>query len=451
MFFDDLGGDSMNPDGDSAFLDSPLTGCRILGEPGTRSTTSITIQRAHVRSVFFMIIDLCRIRVPTTPVLVIIREVLERNLDLMQARCDAAGVGLRAHGKMHKCSTLARLQMAKGAAGICAQTIGEAEAFAAGEVSHLLLTSPVSLRDAARVAALAGRTAAAAVVDDPLLVAALGSAARATGCVLDLLVDVDLGQHRTGVRPGDAEALAHTIATTPGTRFVGVQGYLGHLQHIADASTRLGANQAALAVLSGVVDRLKAAGLSPSVITGGGTGTHTNDIASGVFTEIQAGSYALMDAEYEACEAPDDAQWPFAPALLLASSVVSARHRTHVTVDAGVKALSMDGPVARVVAGAPVGSVWLGMGDEHGAVVHPSALEVLKAGAVGPLAFQSAIDSADCRLHPQADMPSLGNTIWLQPGHCDPTINLHDAFLVLEPDGSWDRWPIDARRKVPEQ
>ncbi len=386
--------------------------------------------------------------VASTPVLVIIREVLERNLDLMQARCSAAGVSLRAHGKMHKCSTLARLQIAKGATGICAQTIGEAEAFADGGIPNLLLTSPVALKDAGRVAALARRTRIAAVVDDPLLVTELGSAARTAGCDLDLLVDIDLGQHRTGVGPGAVVALAKTIAATAGTHFIGIQGYLGHLQHIHDAHDRIAANEAAVGVLSGVVDRLKAAGLAPRLVTGGGTGTHTSDLASGVFTEIQAGSYALMDAEYAACEAPADPSWPFAPALFLASTVISARHRTHVTVDAGLKALSTDGPVARVVAGAPVGSVWRAMGDEHGAIIHPSALDVFKVSSHGPLALQAAIDSADIEFPLLSDVPKLGDTVWLQPGHCDPTINLHEAFLVLEPDGSWSRWAIDARRKV---
>ena len=397
-----------------------------------------------------MIFDANRIQVPTTPGLVLIREVLERNLDLMQARCNAAGVGLRPHGKMHKCSTLAKLQMAKGAVGICAQTIGEAEAFAAAGIPDVLLTSPVSLKDADRVAALAHATQIAAVVDDPVLVSALGRAARAAGAVLDLLVDIDLGQHRTGVHPRDVEALAHSIANTPGVRFTGVQGYLGHLQHIENALRRMAANVDSLASLASAVERLRAVGLAPRRVTGGGTGTHTSDLASGLFTEIQAGSYALMDAEYGACEAPGGTEWPFAPALFLAASVVSARHRTHVTVDAGVKSLSMDGPPARVIAGAASGSVWSSMGDEHGAIFHPDALKILASVARDPLAIQAAIDSADVELPPLPFAPQLGDTMWLQPGHCDPTINLHDAFLVLEPDGSWSRWPIDARRQTPQ-
>ena len=394
--------------------------------------------------------DLTKLRVPETPVLVILREVLERNLDLMQARCDAAGVGLRAHGKMHKCSSLARLQVAKGAVGICAQTIGEAEAFAAGGIANALLTSPISLRDSGRVAVLAAQMRIAAVVDDAVQVAALASAARAAGIDLELLVDIDLGQHRTGVDPGAVLALATTIKATPGTRFVGVQGYLGHIQHIHSARDRVAVNQSALQTLCAVVAELATAGLTPRIVTGGGTGTHTSDLAAGVFTEIQAGSYALMDAEYSACEPPMDSHWPFEAALFLASSVISARHRTHVTVDSGVKSLSTDGPVARVVSGAPPGSVWYAMGDEHGAIVHPAALSLFADPTVDPLARQAAIDLADLKLGPITDAPKLGDMVWLQPGHCDPTINLHDAFLVLEADGSWGNWAIDARRKAPQ-
>ncbi len=374
---------------------------------------------------------------------------MERNLDFMQSRCHAAGVGLRAHGKMHKCSALAKLQTTKGAVGICAQTMGEAEAFAEAGVPNLLVTSPVSLEDAPRVARLAKRMPVAAVVDDPLLVAALGSAARRDNIIIDLLVDIDLGQHRTGVHPGEVARLAQVITATPGAHFAGVQGYLGHLQHIEDARVRAEANERALRNLKAVIGELRAGGLGARIVTGGGTGTHTSDLESGVFTEIQAGSYALMDAEYQACQALGDRRWPFEAALFLATTVVSARHRTHVTVDAGVKSLSTDTAVPRVIAGAPSGSIWMGMGDEHGAIVHPLALNILKTVPQGPLAFQEAIDSGDAKLPELPDAPKLGDTIWLQPGHCDPTINLHDAFLVLEHDRTWSRWPIDARRKVP--
>ncbi len=287
------------------------------------------------------------------------------------------------------------------------------------------------------------------MVDDTALVEAFAKAARAAGVVLDLLVDIDLGQHRTGVRPTEVVALAQTLATTQGVRFAGVQGYAGHLQHIASVPARLAANRKALEVLAQVVTLLRTASLQAETVTGGGTGTHTGDLASGVFTEIQAGSYAVMDAEYGACEAPDGGEWPFEPALLLASTVISARHRTHVTVDAGLKALSVDGPAARVIFGAAKDSIWRPMGDEHGAILDPGSLSALNAVWRDPLALAAAIDAADAGPGASIGTAKLGDIIWLQPGHCDPTINLHDAFLVAEAGGAWSRWPIDARRVTP--
>jgi 3-hydroxy-D-aspartate aldolase len=395
-----------------------------------------------------MPIDLARLNPPSTPALVLVRDVLLQNLAAMQARCDAAGVGLRAHGKMHKCSTLARLQIEQGAVGVCAQTVGEAEAFVAAGVGDVLVTSPAPLKSARRVVSLTPQAKIAAVADDVLLISAFGQSAVESGAVLDVLVDIDLGQHRTGVRPHEAVALARLIAATDGLRFAGVQAYVGHLQHIADVPGRIAANGVAIETLAGVVADLRAAGLAPAIVTGGGTGTHTSDLASGVFTEIQAGSYAVMDAEYDACGAPDGGVWPFRAAMLLACSVVSARHRTHVTVDAGLKALSVDGPPARVVAGAAEGSIWRPMGDEHGAIFHSAALGVLKAAGRDPLAFAAAIEAADATMTAPDHAPRLGDVVWLQPGHCDPTVNLYDVFLVVEPDGSWSRWPIDARRST---
>jgi 3-hydroxy-D-aspartate aldolase len=393
--------------------------------------------------------DFSALSAPATPALVLLRRVLERNLDLMQRRCDAAGVELRAHGKMHKCSTIAKLQIAKGAVGICAQTAGEAECFVDCGIGDVLLTSPTSFAGAARVAPLAKRARIAAVVDDAVLVDAYAAAARAAGVVLDLLVDIDLGQHRTGVRSTEVLALAQKIAGTAGLRFAGVQGYLGHLQHIANWPARRAANDRALAVLDHVVNQLRAAALPAESVTGGGTGTHPSDLASGVYTEIQAGSYAVMDAQYGACDAPASGEWPFEAAMALAATVISARHQTHVTVDAGSKALSVDGPPAQVIAGAAKGSVWRSMGDEHGAILHPASANALNAVWHDPIALAAAIDTADLQAPPAIAAPQLGDTIWLQPGHCDPTINLHDTFHVAEADGSFSRWPIDARRKTP--
>ena len=193
---------------------------------------------------------------------------------------------------------------------------------------------------------------------------------------------------------------------------------------------------------------LNAAGLAPEIISGGGTGTYASDIASGVFTELQAGSYAFMDVEYEDCGAPDGGAWPFAPALFLAASVVSANHKSHVTCDLGLKAHSVDGPLARVEGGAAPGSRWRPMGDEHGAIFHPEMTGLLRQIGAGGVSPAQAIDTldADAAVPWPSDSPGAGEIVWLQPGHCDPTVNLHDALYVVSEDGSSEVWRIDARR-----
>jgi D-serine deaminase-like pyridoxal phosphate-dependent protein len=124
--------------------------------------------------------------------------------------------------------------------------------------------------------------------------------------------------------------------------------------------------------------------------------------------------------------------------------VVSARHAALVTCDAGLKALYTDGPAARVVGGAAPGSRWRSMGDEHGAILHPDFFERLRADPAG------AIDAIDSEGPPPVDAPAEGSLVWLQPGHVDPAVALHDAFFVADEDGQFERWAIDARRASQE-
>ncbi len=364
---------------------------------------------------------------------------LERNLRELAGLCRRAGVALRPHGKMHKSSGIARLQIAEGAVGLCCQTVDEAEAFAAAGIDNLLLTAPVPAWGAAPLAALAAHRRVAAVVDSPGQVEHLAAAASAAGATLGVLVDVNLGQHRSGVAPEEAPALVAALRAHPALRWEGLQCYLGHLQHDPE---RERPHAVATARLATLVADLRAAGMPPRIVTGGGTGTAALDCASGVFTELQAGSYAFMDVQYA------EAGAPFAPALFLATSVVSARHKTHVTVDAGFKALAADGPPARVVAGAPPGSLFRFQGDEHGAILHPAALA--RAGASRARASWHEtvmLIDRDPAFPWPADAPAEGALVWLQPGHVDPTVNLHAGFHLADETGSLGWMPIDARRE----
>jgi D-serine deaminase-like pyridoxal phosphate-dependent protein len=368
---------------------------------------------------------LARITPPMTPLLVVRRAALDANLATMQSACRATGVRLRAHGKMHKSSRMARAQVAAGAIGICCQTVGEAETYAAAGITDLLVTAPVPPWGWSRLASLAGRVAA--VIDSPTQLAA------AAGSGLGLYVDIDLGQHRAGVPPDQAPGLAAAIAATPGVHFAGIQAYAGHLQHMPD---RADAHAAASARLATTIATLRSAGLAPPQVTGGGTGTYALDLAGGVFTEIQAGSYALMDVDYDVAGGPQG-DWPFQPALFLAATVVSTRHVALVTCDAGLKSLYTDGPPPRVIAGAAPGSRWRSMGDEHGAIIHPAFLDRLR---------NEAIAAIDADSQPPADAPPEGSIVWLQPGHVDPTVALHDHFWLADENGTLEPWPIDARR-----
>ncbi len=380
---------------------------------------------------------------PQTPLLAIDRGALTANLKTMQDLCDSHGVRLRAHGKTHKCSTLGRLQMEGGAAGLCAQTVGEAEAFVKGGITDVLVTAPPAPWGAVRLAALAKSARVGSVADSAEQIERLGAAARAAGVILDLVVDIDPGTHRTGCYPDRAVELARLAAATEGLNYRGVQAYAGHLQHIAGLEERRVADHGVCTMLAATVAALTNANLAPEVVTGGGTGTHSFALASGLFNELQAGSYAVMDVEYDVCAAPGGGAWPFQPAMFVAASVVSANHKSHVTVDAGFKAMSMDGPPAKVASGAAAGSLWRPMGDEHGMIIHPSAMGLLRGGN-----FVEAVETADRdpNVAWPADAPQAGGLVWLQPGHCDPTINLYDALHVVAEDGSFERWAVDARR-----
>jgi 3-hydroxy-D-aspartate aldolase len=353
-----------------------------------------------------------------TPVLVLDREALERNIAAMAAFARRQGMALRPHAKTHKSVDIARLQMKAGAVGVCCAKLGEAEALGDGGISNILITSPVVTPQAmSRLADLHTRVSELAVVaDNPENVAALAVFVRDAGKPLSMVVDIDPGIRRTGVSsPKAAVQLAQQIAKDPALRFAGVQFYCGVQQHMEAYADRRAAIEDRTAYLQTVLDALRAVDLPPDVVTGGGTGTHQIDASLGVLTELQVGSYVFMDRQYNDCDLRGDGAAPFETALFVDARVISANHASMATIDAGFKALSTDGGLPTVIDGAPTTAMFAFMGDEHGALIAPEH------------AFR------------------LGDLVTLTVPHCDPTVNLYDAYHVVKDGTLIDIWPITAR------
>lgn len=351
-----------------------------------------------------------------TPALLIDLDAMERNIAAMAARAAMAGVSLRPHAKTHKCAEIARRQIAAGALGVCCAKLGEAEALAEAGIGGLLITSPVVGAPAvARLAALAGRS--------PDLMASVDSleaveAIAASGARLTLLVDIDPGMHRTGVADAEAAvALARRIDAAPGLTFGGVQYYCGAQQHIEDFAERRAAIVERTDYLKAVIVRLTEAGLAPRIVSGGGTGTHAIDLELGVFTELQVGSYVFMDRQYNDCDLTGDGAPGFETSLMLDARVISANQARLVTVDAGFKAFATEAGAPPVLAGAAPGSAYHFMGDEHGCIVPPRG----------------------------EAPPKLGEVVTLAAPHCDPTVNLHDAYHAVRGETLVAIWPLEAR------
>jgi 3-hydroxy-D-aspartate aldolase len=353
-----------------------------------------------------------------TPALVIDRDALDRNIAAMAAFAKQNGLKLRPHAKTHKSVDIARLQMAAGALGVCCAKLGEAEALAGQGINAILLTSPVVTPQAiARLSALHERIGDLMVVaDNPDNVAALAAAAKDASRPLPILVDIDPGIRRTGVSSPEAGvALARAISAAPSLRFAGVQYYCGAQQHIEKYEERRASIAERTDYLRSVIDQLKAANLAPPIVSGGGTGTHHIDAALGAFTELQVGSYVFMDRQYEDCDLRGEAAQPFERALFVDTHVISANSQGMATLDAGFKALSTDGGSPRVISGAPEAAMFVFMGDEHGALI--------------------AMDHAF----------KIGDAVSLSPPHCDPTVNLYDAYHIVREGTLIDIWPVTAR------
>ncbi len=358
-----------------------------------------------------------------TPALVLDLDALEHNIDTLADHFSRTPAGWRPHAKTHKCAEIARRQLDAGATGICVAKLGEADAMIREGIGRILITSPIvtadkleqvlALNDAAEELIL--------VVDNITVVDRLASLAAGCRKRMKILIDLGTGLHRTGVSSiADAVTLARKIMCRPSLDLAGLQCYAGDIQHIVDCATR---ERAAAAVAAHIDEARRAiATLSGScpIVTGGGTGTYDHDSGCGVYTDIQVGSAIFMDVEYHAVMRRDGTSGPFRTALFVQSTVISANVAGVATVDAGIKALATDGPLPDVADGAPEGSLYEFMGDEHGRIV-------VRPGTSGPV---------------------VGDVVTCVTPHCDPTVNLHDVYHCVRGDRLVDIWSIEGRGRT---
>ena len=370
----------------------------LIGRPGSR-------------------VELC------TPALVLDLAAFERNLTAMADWCDRHGVALRPHAKTQKSVEVARRQLGAGAIGNAVATIGEAERLTGGGIGNLLITSPLATpAKLARLRALLERAEGLMVVADSIDgVDALAAAVSGTERRLIVLLDLGVGRQRTGCTSHEqALAVARRIAGSDSLSFGGVQAYAGHLQHTAEFAERARQDEVEYRRAGETIERLRADGLVPSIVTGAGTGSHAIDAGGGLFTELQCGSYVFMDVRYQEVTLRSDEAQPFEPALFVRTSVISANAAGHVTTDAGLKHFATDGPRPVIARGAPDGAAYHFFGDEHGRIELPDAARHLPVGT-----------ALEC----------------ITP-HCDPTVNLYDVYHVVHGDTLVDIWPIDARGAI---
>jgi 3-hydroxy-D-aspartate aldolase len=352
-----------------------------------------------------------------TPALVVDLRAFERNVVAMAEHCRRAGLKLRPHAKTHKSVTIARKQIEAGAVGQCCAKLGEAEALTQGGIDGLLVTSPVvTARAFERVARLNEQLADFMIVaDSAVCVEGYAQAGRDSGKRLKVLVDVDIGLHRTGVLPGEATlALARRVAASPHLTFMGLQGYAGQLQHVPEFPDRRTQSLAALKLLGETRDLLVANGLPCPIVSGGGTGTYNIDAEARVFTELQAGSYIFMDKQYCEVKIANAAPLPFESALFVQTTVISANMPGLATTDAGLKSFATEAGSPVIHSGAPAGANYFFFGDEQGGIM----------GAQG--------------MKP-------GDVVSCTAPHCDPTVNLYDAYHVVDGDRLVEIWPIEGR------
>ena len=345
-----------------------------------------------------------------TPALLLDLDVARRNIEAMASRFEELPANLRPHIKVHKSPHLARLEVEAGAIGIACATVWEAQTMAEAGIADVLIANQVVQPDKVEVLAeLCAEHRITVAVDDTRNLRQLDEAVSRAGARLEVLIEVDVGMGRCGVRTNDqAVALGRYLQTTSALQLRGVQGYEGHCMLEPDREVRRRETELANDKLVGAADHLLAQGWPVVDVSGGGTGTYFITGANPRVTEVQAGSYTLMDS-FHSSLVPGG----FEVALTVASTVISEQGST-VVLDAGRKSVGIDFVVPPLT-GSTDGVVRF-FAEEHCLVDFPGKPQ----------------------LH-------LGDTAELMAGYGPTTVNLYDVFHVVEGGIVTDIWPVTPR------
>lgn len=358
-----------------------------------------------------------------TPCLVLDLDALERNIRKMGDWAKAHGMRHRVHGKMHKSVDVALLQEELGGScGVCCQKVSEAEVFARGGITDVLVSNQV--RDLVKIDRLARLpklgTRTLCCVDDMANVIDLSAGAQRHGTEIECLVEIDCGAGRCGVTTTpEVVEIAKAVVAAPGLKFAGIQAYQGAMQHIPGYADRATKIDLAVAMVKNALDALEAEGLACDIVGGGGTGSYYFEGNSGVYNELQCGSYAFMDADYGRIlnkdgKRIDQDEWK--NALFILTSVMSHAKADLAICDAGLKSQSVDSGLPVIFGRDDV--EYVKCSDEHGVISDPGG--VLK----------------------------INEKLRLVPGHCDPTCNVHDWYVGVRNGKVETVWPVSARGKA---
>jgi D-serine deaminase-like pyridoxal phosphate-dependent protein len=359
-----------------------------------------------------------------TPCLVIDEDRLRKNIRTLQHHAASFGKQLRPHAKTHKCSRIAGMQMEAGCAGICVAKVSEAEVLVGQGFKGVLITSPIvsDYKIERLLTCLSGDPEIKVVVDNADNAQKLSQECRKRSVTLNVLIDINPGMGRTGTSFNEALEMGRLAESLPALRLAGVQCYAGHVQHIPSFEERRRSSLNWMEQAAEVVRQFRRNGMACDIFTGAGTGTFDIDCRVSEVTDLQVGSYTMMDAEYwNIGSSRDPAHFAdFPPSLTLLTTVVSANQPDFVTVDAGLKALYHHGGTPFVLHPAEGEFKYEWMGDEHGAIF-----------------FKESVSR-----------PHIGDVLELVVSHCDPTVNLFDVLHVTRGGIVTDVWPIDMRGRT---